>query len=170
MSDQQIFQHLTCNSFLTCKFPALMSGHRCRPHAVNMHMLIMMPNLNMRSDPEKEANTLTVQLFENERFEEIILHFESQLLSENDHCCSPTEDQTSNLLWRQQHGEVFLKHPPQVIILLIGTNDLGAAASCNVGEPGATTAANGTASRYVFSYPRNPKKNPKQTKKYAFRH
>ncbi|KAL0045781.1 hypothetical protein WJX82_004200 [Trebouxia sp. C0006] len=57
------------------------------------------------------------------------------------------EDQTSILLWRQQHGEVFLKHPPQVSILLIGTNDLGAAASCNVGEPGATTAANGTASR-----------------------
>ena len=55
------------------------------------------------------------------------------------------EDQTSHLMWRLQHGEVFIKHPPQVSIVLIGTNDLGAAASCNVGEPGATAAANGTA-------------------------
>ena len=63
-------------------------------------------------------------------------------------CVCDAEDQTSNLLWRLQHGEVFLKHLPQVTVLLIGTNDLGAAASCNVGEPGATAAANGTAARY----------------------
>ena len=60
------------------------------------------------------------------------------------------EDQTSHLMWRLQHGEVFVKHPPQVSVVLIGTNDLGAAASCNVGEPGATAAANGTAARCAY--------------------
>ena len=63
----------------------------------------------------------------------------------------PAEDQASHLLWRLQHGEVFVQHPPQVSIVLIGTNDLGAAASCNVREPGATAAANGTAARYTCS-------------------
>jgi len=61
-----------------------------------------------------------------------------------------------------------------VIIVLIGTNDLGAAASCNVGEPGATTAANGTASRYVIFLPKWGKKQmerkAKTRKGYGFRH
>lgn len=60
-------------------------------------------------------------------------------------CCA--EDQASNLLWRMQHGEVFVRHPPKVAILLIGTNDLGAGGSCSRGEPGATAAASGTAVR-----------------------
>ncbi|KAL3146914.1 platelet-activating factor acetyltransferase activity protein [Trebouxia sp. C0009 RCD-2024] len=57
------------------------------------------------------------------------------------------EDQASNLLWRMQHGEMFVRHPPKVAIVLIGTNDLGAGGSCSRGEPGATAAANGTALR-----------------------
>lgn len=57
------------------------------------------------------------------------------------------EDQASHLLWRLQNGEVFLKHPPKVAIVLIGTNDLGAGGSCHVGQPGSTAAANGAALR-----------------------
>ena len=57
------------------------------------------------------------------------------------------EDQASNLLWRLQNGQVLVKHPPKVAIVLIGTNDLGAGGSCGRGEPGATAAANGTALR-----------------------
>lgn len=37
-------------------------------------------------------------------------------------------DQTAHLMWRLQHGEVPQKHKPKVAVLLIGTNDLGAAA------------------------------------------
>ncbi|EFN56767.1 hypothetical protein CHLNCDRAFT_144244 [Chlorella variabilis] len=43
-------------------------------------------------------------------------------------------DQTRHLLWRLQHGEAPVKHPPQTVVLLIGTNDLGLAA--NAGAPG----------------------------------
>ena len=57
------------------------------------------------------------------------------------------EDQASNLLWRLQNGQVFVKHPAKVAIVLIGINDLGAGGSCGRGEPGATAAANGTALR-----------------------
>lgn len=60
-------------------------------------------------------------------------------------CCG-AEDQSGHLLWRLQHGEVFTHQQPEVIVLLIGTNDLGAAASCE-GEPGALAAVNGTAAR-----------------------
>lgn len=56
------------------------------------------------------------------------------------------EDQSAHLLWRLQHGEVFTRHQPEVAVVLIGTNDLGAAASCE-GEPGAIAAVNGTAAR-----------------------
>lgn len=59
------------------------------------------------------------------------------------------EDQTAHLLWRMQHQEVFMLHQPQVAVVLIGTNDLGAAASCHVEEPGAVAAANSTAARWV---------------------
>ena len=65
-------------------------------------------------------------------------------------CCA-AEDQASNLLWRLQNGEVLVKHPPKVAIVLIGTNDLGAGGSCNVGEPGVTAVANGTALRSDFA-------------------
>ena len=60
---------------------------------------------------------------------------------------SHAEDQTAHLLWRMQHQEVFTLHQPQVAVVLIGTNDLGAAASCPVEEPGALAAVNGTAAR-----------------------
>ena len=59
------------------------------------------------------------------------------------------EDQASNLLWRLQNGQVFVKHNPKVAIVLIGINDLGAGGSCGRGEPGATAAANGTALRSI---------------------
>ena len=65
--------------------------------------------------------------------------------SSNLFCCSVGE-QAGNLLWRLQNGEVFIKHAPKVAIVLIGTNDLGAA-SCGVGESGVTAAASGLVSR-----------------------
>ena len=55
-------------------------------------------------------------------------------------------DQTANLWWRLQNGDIFTQHPPQVSIVLIGTNDLGAA-SCGAGEAGAVAAVSGVVSR-----------------------
>lgn len=62
------------------------------------------------------------------------------------HC--DTGDQTANLWWRLQNGEIFTKHAPQLSVVLIGTNDLGAA-SCGVGEPGIKAAVGGVVSRYA---------------------
>lgn len=36
-------------------------------------------------------------------------------------------DQTAHLLWRLRNGEVPVKRQPKVVVMLIGTNDLGAA-------------------------------------------
>ena len=55
-------------------------------------------------------------------------------------------DQASHLMWRLQHGDTFLRHPPAVAVVMIGTNDLGAAA-CLGGQAAITRAANGTATR-----------------------
>ena len=55
-------------------------------------------------------------------------------------------DQVAHLMWRLQHGQLYVKHQPQVIVVMIGTNDLGAA-SCKGGEPGIADAATGTAQR-----------------------
>ena len=49
-------------------------------------------------------------------------------------------------MWRLLHGQLYVKHQPQVIVVMIGTNDLGAA-SCKGGEPGIADAAMGTAQR-----------------------
>ncbi|KAI7835515.1 hypothetical protein COHA_010589 [Chlorella ohadii] len=38
-------------------------------------------------------------------------------------------DQTAHLLWRLRNGEAPQKNKPKVVVLLIGTNDLGAAAA-----------------------------------------
>lgn len=57
-------------------------------------------------------------------------------------------DQTANLWWRLQNGDVFTQHPPQVTIILIGTNDLGAA-SCGIGASGVIAAVSGVVSRYL---------------------
>ena len=38
-------------------------------------------------------------------------------------------DQVSHLRWRIMHGEIFQKQPPAVIVVHIGTNDLGEAAN-----------------------------------------
>ena len=60
--------------------------------------------------------------------------------------CS-TGDQTAHLWWRLQHGALFTKHPPQLCVVMIGTNDLGLA-SCGLGEPGIQAAVAGVFSRY----------------------
>lgn len=36
-------------------------------------------------------------------------------------------DQTAHLIWRLENGEMPQKNKPKVVVLLIGTNDLGAA-------------------------------------------
>ena len=56
-------------------------------------------------------------------------------------------DQAGNLLWRLENGETFHKHAPKVAVVLIGTNDLGAA-SCGGGESGITAAASVLVSRW----------------------
>ena len=50
-------------------------------------------------------------------------------------------------MWRLLHGQLYVQHPPQVLVVMIGTNDLGAA-SCRGGEPAIAEAANGAAQRY----------------------
>ena len=55
-------------------------------------------------------------------------------------------DQTGNLWWRLRNGDIFMQHPPQISIVLIGTNDLGAA-SCSAGESGVDAAVSGVVSR-----------------------
>lgn len=50
-------------------------------------------------------------------------------------------------LWRMQHGEIFLKHQPHIAIVMIGTNDLGAASCLGAGEAPILQAAAGTADR-----------------------
>ncbi len=57
-------------------------------------------------------------------------------------------DQTGNLWWRLQNGDIFTQHPPQISIVLIGTNDLGAA-SCSAGESGVDAAVSGIVSRCI---------------------
>lgn len=63
-------------------------------------------------------------------------------------------DQAMHLLWRLQHGQVFTKHIPQMDVVMIGTNDLGAASCMGQGEAPILQAANGTADRIteVISY------------------
>lgn len=57
-------------------------------------------------------------------------------------------DQAGHLMWRLLHGQLYVQHQPQVLVVMIGTNDLGAA-SCRGGEPGITQAAAGAAQRSV---------------------
>lgn len=58
-------------------------------------------------------------------------------------------DQTRHLLWRLQHGEAPVKHPPQTVVLLIGTNDLGLAA--NAGAPGGRARVASAISKRMLS-------------------
>ena len=61
-------------------------------------------------------------------------------------------DQSMHLLWRLQHGQVFVQHQPHLAFVMIGTNDLGAA-SCLDGETGILQAAAGTVQRYFPHVP-----------------
>ena len=54
-------------------------------------------------------------------------------------------DQTANLWWRILHGETFEQQQPKLAVVLIGINDLGAAAAC--GASFITDAAVGVAQR-----------------------
>lgn len=51
-----------------------------------------------------------------------------------------------HLLYRLQHGQVYKRHQPKLAVVLIGTNDLGAA-SCLGGEPAIFKSAAGTVNR-----------------------
>lgn len=55
-------------------------------------------------------------------------------------------DQAMHLLYRLQHGQVYKQHQPNLAIVLISTNDLGAA-SCLGGESAIVQSAEGAAER-----------------------
>ncbi|DBA95218.1 TPA: platelet-activating factor acetyltransferase activity, variant 2 [Trebouxia sp. C0006] len=71
-------------------------------------------------------------------------------------------DQTGNLWWRLQNGDIFMQHPPQISIVLIGTNDLGAA-SCSAGMSGVDAAVSGVVSRIESILTLLKQKNPHTT-------
>jgi len=52
-------------------------------------------------------------------------------------------------MWRLLHGQLYVKRQPQLLVVMIGTNDLGAA-SCKGGEPAIAQAAVGAAQRYLL--------------------
>ena len=56
-------------------------------------------------------------------------------------------------MWRLQHGQLYMKHQPQLLVVMIGTNDLGAAA-CLGGEPAIANAAGGAADRCIQAFQR----------------
>ncbi|CAL8471478.1 g11020 [Coccomyxa elongata] len=56
-------------------------------------------------------------------------------------------DQTSHLMWRLENGNLFVRSQPRVTVVLIGTNDLTAAAYTNGDLLSSTGAAQGIASR-----------------------
>ncbi|KAL3147860.1 platelet-activating factor acetyltransferase activity protein [Trebouxia sp. C0010 RCD-2024] len=57
-------------------------------------------------------------------------------------------DQAMHLLYRLQHGQVYKKHQPKLALVMIGTNDLGAA-SCLGGEAAILQSAAGTVDRII---------------------
>lgn len=62
-------------------------------------------------------------------------------------CPACLGDQSMHQLWRMHHGEIFQKHQPHIAIVMIGTNDLGAASCLGKGEAPILQAAAGTADR-----------------------
>lgn len=56
-------------------------------------------------------------------------------------------DQVDHLMYRLQRRELLKRHPPKVSVLLIGTNDLGAASCFPGGAAPIVRAANPTAQR-----------------------
>lgn len=58
-------------------------------------------------------------------------------------------DQTAHLWWRLLHGAVFERHQPKLSIVLIGGNDLEAAASCGDGSAVIAAAVPQMVSRYA---------------------
>ena len=51
-------------------------------------------------------------------------------------------DQAAHLQWRLEHGQLYRRRAPKVLVVMIGTNDLGAAA-CLGGAPAIKRAAGG---------------------------
>ena len=49
-------------------------------------------------------------------------------------------------MWRLQNGQLYMNSQPRLIVVMIGTNDLGAA-SCLGGAPGIKKSAKGAAER-----------------------
>lgn len=50
-------------------------------------------------------------------------------------------DQVGHLMWRLLHGDIPRRHHPQVALVMIGINDLGAAADCSQENPSYITQA-----------------------------
>ena len=68
------------------------------------------------------------------------------------YCLACVGDQSMHQLWRMHHGEIFQKHQPHIAIVMIGTNDLGAASCLGKGEAPILQAAAGTADRCNYIY------------------
>jgi hypothetical protein len=66
----------------------------------------------------------------------------------------PAGDQVSHVEWRLRNGEMPIRHGPKVFVIMIGTNDLGAAA-CNPGVGPITDAAPGVTFRWAALLYRN---------------
>lgn len=46
----------------------------------------------------------------------------------------PAGDQVGHLEWRLQNGDIPQRHHPKAAVIMIGTNDLGAAQGCSGGS------------------------------------
>lgn len=68
-------------------------------------------------------------------------------------------DQAAHLMWRLRNGQLYTQSQPGLIVIMIGTNDLGAAA-CLGGYSGIKKSAKGAAERHatIPSVPLTPAK------------
>ena len=48
---------------------------------------------------------------------------------------SSAGDQVGHLEWRLKNGDIPKAHHPRAAVIMIGTNDLGAAQGCSGGDP-----------------------------------
>lgn len=79
----------------------------------------------------------------------LILYFSKAL---NLRVHAGTGDQTAHLWWRVLHGAVFERHQPKLSIILIGGNDLEAAAECGEGSAVIAAAVPQMVSRCVLDH------------------
>lgn len=75
------------------------------------------------------------------RFASRTIHIGSVPDMSNKMTMDGTGDQIGHLLWRLEHGDLPELHQPKVVVVMIGINDLGAAADCSQGVTDVITKA-----------------------------